>query len=387
MPRDASGNFTRVHDWTQDAGNNIKIRADRFDAENDDFATAFTNSLDRSSGGGGAILRNVSMSNHKFTSVADGTALTDSINLKQVQSGEILFFGTTGGTGSAYTLAPSPSIGAYDTGMMFTMKVNATSVASATINISALGVKDIKKYDLFAAAKVDIEASDLKTNVFYNCFYDGTDVVVLNPGIKQSLDVNKFAGKAVSQTISSDTGTYESMYMIYDTEASAPTDDLGNVTGASPGDILIMRQADNTRDLTIKHSAGGAGQFILIGSEDKVFQTINDHILCVNRTGDTWVQIGGRIASEWTKSAATNGYTYLPNGMILQWGTDTTAGAGSTVITFPIAFPNACLNATACIRSTAAGTSNFSLVYPTLSTTQITVGRDGNGSYWQAIGH
>lgn len=40
--------------------------------------------------------------------------------------------------------------------------------------------------------------------------------------------------------------------------------------------------------------------------------------------------------------AAANGYTKLPNGIIFQWGTTSTSGAGSVAVPFPIAFPNAC---------------------------------------------
>jgi hypothetical protein len=45
-------------------------------------------------------------------------------------------------------------------------------------------------------------------------------------------------------------------------------------------------------------------------------------------------------------SKTSNGYTKLPNGMILQWGTSSTTTANYAVgtITFPIAFPTACLN-------------------------------------------
>jgi hypothetical protein len=38
---DASGNFTRVHNWQQDRDNGIRILADRHDAEDDNFANAF----------------------------------------------------------------------------------------------------------------------------------------------------------------------------------------------------------------------------------------------------------------------------------------------------------------------------------------------------------
>lgn len=47
-------------------------------------------------------------------------------------------------------------------------------------------------------------------------------------------------------------------------------------------------------------------------------------------------------------SKTTNGYQVLPSGLIMQWGTHPTAVANYQVgtITFPIPFPNACLNVT-----------------------------------------
>lgn len=50
------------------------------------------------------------------------------------------------------------------------------------------------------------------------------------------------------------------------------------------------------------------------------------------------------------KSLAASGYQKLPGGVILQWGTGPSSGTlaagatGSGTITWPIAFPTACLN-------------------------------------------
>ena len=49
-----------------------------------------------------------------------------------------------------------------------------------------------------------------------------------------------------------------------------------------------------------------------------------------------------------TNNKAENGYCKLPNGLILQWGVNYSAGITvqqySKTINFPIAFPNDCLN-------------------------------------------
>lgn len=57
-----------------------------------------------------------------------------------------------------------------------------------------------------------------------------------------------------------------------------------------------------------------------------------------------------------TSSATANGYTWLPNGILLQWGT---VSANATIgdATFPIAFPNECFSVTANRR--AAGANGF----------------------------
>ena len=41
MPYDASGNFTRVMNWTNDYENGIEIVCDRHDDEDDNFAAGF----------------------------------------------------------------------------------------------------------------------------------------------------------------------------------------------------------------------------------------------------------------------------------------------------------------------------------------------------------
>jgi hypothetical protein len=46
--------------------------------------------------------------------------------------------------------------------------------------------------------------------------------------------------------------------------------------------------------------------------------------------------------SQFGFSASANGYTKLPNGIILQWGSGVSAGYGALTVTWPIAFPTGC---------------------------------------------
>lgn len=90
--------------------------------------------------------------------------------------------GTLGGSANTYTATPTLPITAYVTGMEFNMKVNADNTGAATLNVSAVGAKSVKKYD-GAGAKVALIAGDLQQDQYYKVIYDGTDFVVLNPEI------------------------------------------------------------------------------------------------------------------------------------------------------------------------------------------------------------
>ena len=62
-------------------------------------------------------------------------------------------------------------------------------------------------------------------------------------------------------------------------------------------------------------------------------------------TSSVQTQLDSKASKEVAISLASPGYVRFGNGLILQWGVSTSAGqrVGITV-TFPIAFPNACLN-------------------------------------------
>ena len=93
----------------------------------------------------------------------------------------------------------------------------------------------------------------------------------------------------------------------------------------------------------------------------------------------------------------SRGYTKLPNGLIIQWGATGYLGQeGDVTVSFPIAFPTACLTAVATLQSPSLNnTANdmWAKIY-TATTTTITInygsssgGNYGQGSYWIAIGY
>ena len=93
-------------------------------------------------------------------------------------------------------------------------------------------------------------------------------------------------------------------------------------------------------------------------------------------------------------SANSPGYLVLPNGIYIQWGsTGSIAGSGSSSVTFPIAFPTACLTVQVNLILTGAAGNNYATGGGTsLTTTGFTI-YNGNtsvaltGTRWLAIGY
>lgn len=130
-----------------------------------------------------------------------------------------------------------------------------------------------------------------------------------------------------------------------------------------------------------------------------VIQTLNDGSMKIQRgnIGGTLTDVltidsTGRLTQAWEidvaqRSLTTNGYQRLGNGLLLQWGTSTIT-APSSSISFPVAFPVACLNITASDLSAVGNL--YTLGVDSYTTTQFvarTSLASGTDSFrWFAIG-
>jgi len=110
-------------------------------------------------------------------------------------------------------------------------------------------------------------------------------------------------------------------------------------------------------------------------------------------TSNVQTQLNAKVNdSDFTQSLASNGWTELPNGLIIQWGRQyLAANASNSSVSFPKAFTTACFQVviTGEDNTTSRG-DNFSLgeTAPTTSTFRITNGVN-EGLYFRfiAIGH
>ena len=78
--------------------------------------------------------------------------------------------------------------------------------------------------------------------------------------------------------------------------------------------------------------------------------------------------------------SALNGYTYLTNGVILQWGY-VTGTAVPTTVTFPLTFPTLCRSVSVTTDRNSSGANGYNHAY-NVSTTGFSAVMDANYDGW-----
>ena len=169
---------------------------------------------------------------------------------------------------------------------------------------------------------------------------NGTNPVWSNDLVINNLTVNdKLNTQPNTATISSGAITYTGAYMVVDTEGGASSDTLDTINGGTSGDRLLLRGATSGRNIIISDNTGN------IQTNNGVNFTLEPlHGDCVEfyYDGSSWIQAARRLHLDFLSSKSTNGYTYLPNGIILQWGVAVNVGGNSIqAVTLPITYPNA----------------------------------------------
>ena len=183
----------------------------------------------------------------------------------------------------------------------------------------------------------------------------------------------------------SDTQTFDSTIIIKGVSANGGVGSDGQFL-TSNGTITYWASNAN---LTAVNAASFTVGSNLVANTSGIYHTgtVNAAILIgnvtatsVNVTTNTGLTLG-------SSSKTANGYSYLPNGLIFQWGTvDANSSVGNA--TFPIAFPTACQSVTVTGRSSTS--NNFWLVSAANTTVaQIRSSVDSTAAsvYYMAIGY
>lgn len=177
MAYNGSGTWVRLYSWTNDAANNINIRADRMDNEFNDMCNnglSFAITKD----GQQNPTANLPMATFRHTGVGAAVNPTDYARADQVQNQGMSWGGTAAGTANALTISPTPVISAYVNGQKFRFKTGAAAnTTAATLAVSGLGVMNITTAD----GTVATIAGDLQPNQIVEVTYDsGTATFVIS---------------------------------------------------------------------------------------------------------------------------------------------------------------------------------------------------------------
>lgn len=167
---------------------------------------------------------------------------------------------------------------------------------------------------------------------------------------------------------------------------SVPVGAVVTLMGASTGTLTVQAKAGQS--LTTLSTF--AGQVQLLASSLGIFRRLND--------GTGWILEGGdaalKYSSMFTGLQAGSGYQKLPTGLIIQWGTIATSASAAVAVTMPLAFPTACLRASASMvditYSTLAAATILSASQLSVSAwagTAIPLPRITTTASWLAIGH
>jgi len=179
-----------------------------------------------------------------------GSAVTQG----QLQAQTYVAF-TTGGTSTAYTLTPSPALGALATNQRFRVAFHTTAGATPTLAISGLTAKNLKYKDN-AGTKQAVTSTQIPTGWIADVEYDGTDYVVLDvppPAAGAVTSVNGNTGAITASQISAaattgygytpasiDTGSGGVGAIVLAVRAPGPTANGATASAAS----LTLVQAD-----------------------------------------------------------------------------------------------------------------------------------------------
>lgn len=182
------GTRTGATTWTQAAAAPVNILATDHDTHDQDVADGINACFKKD--GGNTATADLPMGGFKLSNVGVAAARTQYARFSQVQDNTAQYIATVGGTADVITLTPAIAITAYAAGQRFTFIAGGTNTGATTVNVSAVGAKDIKRPD---GASTALSAGDIVSGTIIDIEYDGTRFLLLNwqsGGALSALQIN-----------------------------------------------------------------------------------------------------------------------------------------------------------------------------------------------------
>jgi len=330
----SDGVFTGTSIWQNNRDAGTKIVADRHDTHDQDMATGLNQAINKD--GSNAFTGAANLGSQKITGLADGTAHTDGVNAGQIQDGGLIFQATDSGSANTYAIALTPAVTGYVAGQVFHFKAANASTGASTLNVNALGAKNIKKKN-----DQDIASGDIEANAIVSVIYDGTS-------FQMTSQLGTAGGSMSSFTLTGDSGSNQTI------------------------------SDSNTLDI-----AGGTGIDTVVGSTDTVTVSVDSTIKKVGKE-TIWVPAVAMYPNT-TNGCAALAQTELSNGpeiKTLDFDKDSDEFAQ-----FAVAFPKSWNEGTVTFQAffTAASTNTGTTAF-VLNAVALADNGDLNTAFGTAVG-
>jgi hypothetical protein len=169
------GTFTGDDVFAQEQANGVDIEATRLDTHATDLKDGINACLKKD--GGNTATADIPMGGFTLTNIDDADALTDPASFADLRNNRGQYVATVGGTADAITLTPTIAITAYAAGQRFSFIASGDNTGAATVAVSGLATKDIKRPDGSNSA---LSARDIISGTIVDIEYDGTRFLLLN---------------------------------------------------------------------------------------------------------------------------------------------------------------------------------------------------------------
>lgn len=360
-----------------------------------DLGTALTQSI--SSDGQTTPTNNLPMGGYAHTGVADAVSRTMYASAGQVQDSAFTFLTSPSGTNTV-TATASLGMSAYVTGQRFFFVASDTNTGATTLNINAIGAKNITKNGTTA-----LSAGDIQSGAVAQVVYDGTEFQLLNPtgssvnslsggttGLRTYTTPTKsvtisFASPAVFTVASGDLPANTTQIELFTTgtlPTGLSTNTIYYVVNASGTTFNVSLTSGGT---AINTTAAGSGThtFGILGS---IGNLVLDGTLSVANggTGTNSFQLNNLFLGN-----GTSGLKLVPagaTGNILTSQTVSTVSAGSFAVGTQYTISTIGSTDWTAIGATANGSVTGSIATTTLTVTAVGSGTLAVGTYISGTG-
>lgn len=186
--------------FAQQAAAPVDIEPDLHDVHATDLKDGINACLKKD--GGNTASADIPMGGFTLTNISDAGATTEPASFADLRANRGQYVATVGGTADAITLTPTIAIAAYAAGQRFSFIAGSDNTGAATVAISSLAAKDIKRND---GSNTALAAGDIQSGAVVDIEYDGTRFLMLS-AVGALLAANNLSDVASTSTARTNLG-------------------------------------------------------------------------------------------------------------------------------------------------------------------------------------